>query len=269
MEQQVTTYCASLLTGDDLLRKFWEVEDCNFDKRSMSLDEKSVIKHFEDTHTRDKSGRFIVPLPRNDDVTPLGERSKAAKRFLNLKQSLIAKGSSTKLIKAMDELFEMRHADPVPTVKTAWVIHAFFYVDDGLTGGNTIQEVRDLQRQLQELFAQKGFVLHKWKTSAPAALNHVPPHLLDEQTTDEIIDANNFMKVLGVEWNAELDCFRPMIDYLSSIKMLTQRTLVTDIAGIYDVLGWCLPSIVKPKILLQRLWEDRLNWDEPLCNNML
>ena len=36
---------------------------------------------------------------------------------------------------------------------------------------------------------------------------HVPPHLLDEQATHEIVDTNNFMKVLGIEWNAELDCF--------------------------------------------------------------
>ena len=40
MEQQVKTYCASNLTGDDLLRKFWKVEDCNFQKPAMSLDEK-------------------------------------------------------------------------------------------------------------------------------------------------------------------------------------------------------------------------------------
>ena len=81
----------------------------------MCLDEKSDVKSFEDTHTRDESGIFIVPLPRKANVTPLGEsHSKSAKRLLNLEWSLAAKGSSSKLIEAMHESFEMRHAEPVP-----------------------------------------------------------------------------------------------------------------------------------------------------------
>ena len=29
-----------------------------------------------------------------------------------------------------------------------------------------------------------------------------------------------------------------------------------------DVLGWCSPAIIIPKMLLVRLWEQHLNWDE-------
>ena len=54
MEQQVTTYCASILTGDDLPRKFWEMEDCKFQKPALSIDEKSVVQHFKNTHTSDE-----------------------------------------------------------------------------------------------------------------------------------------------------------------------------------------------------------------------
>ena len=114
-EQQLTTYCASNLTGDDLPRKFWEMEDCNFQKPSMPVDKKSIVKNFEGTHTRVESSRFIVPLPRKAIVTPLGEsHSKAAKRFLNLERSFAAKGSSSKLTEAMHEYFEMWHSESVP-----------------------------------------------------------------------------------------------------------------------------------------------------------
>ena len=102
--------------------------------------------------------------------------------------------------------------------QTTRVVHEPFYVDYRLTGGDTIHKVTELQRQLQELFqelfAKGGFVLRKWNTSATATLKHVSPHLLDEQTTHEIVDTSNFVKVLGVEWNTELDCFRPMIGSL-------------------------------------------------------
>ncbi len=30
----------------------------------------------------------------------------------------------------------------------------------------------------------------------------------------------------------------------------------------FDVLGWCSPAIIIPKMLIQRLWEEHLNWDE-------
>ena len=105
--------------------------------------------------------------------------------------------------------------------------------------------------------------------SVPPALKHGSPHLLDEQATHEIVDTNNFAKVLGVKWNAELDCFRPMIGSLSPVETLTKRTLVSDIARIYDGVDWCSPFIVKSRILLQRLWEDKLHCDEPVSNNTL
>ena len=98
-----------------MLRKFWKVENCNSLKPALSLDEKSVIKNFENTHSRAKSGRFITPLPRKANVTPFREyRPKAAKRFLKLEQSLAVMGSSSKLIDTMHECFKMGHAEPVP-----------------------------------------------------------------------------------------------------------------------------------------------------------
>ena len=98
-----------------MLREFCEVEDCNFQKPALSVCEKSVFQHFENTHTWDESGRFIVPLPRKTNVTPLGESHlKAAKGFLILERSLAGKESYPKFIEAMQEYFEMRHAEPVP-----------------------------------------------------------------------------------------------------------------------------------------------------------
>ena len=46
--------------------------------------------------------------------------------------------------------------------------------------------------------------------------------------------------------------------------MITKRVLVSDIARTYDVLGWFSPSVVRVKTLLQRLWEARLDWDDPV-----
>ena len=36
------------------------------------------------------------------------------------------------------------------------------------------------------------------------------------------------------------------------------------ISSVYDSLGWCSLTLMKPKIILQRLWEDGLDWDDPV-----
>ena len=46
--------------------------------------------------------------------------------------------------------------------------------------------------------------------------------------------------------------------------MLTKQTLLSDIARLYNVLGWCSPAIVKPKVLLQHMWREKSDWDDPV-----
>ena len=59
-----------------------------------------------------------------------------------------------------------------------------------------------------------------------------------------------------------MDHFRLDVSNHSHVDSLTKRTLVSDIAKMYDVLGWFAPVIIKMKILLQRLLESKLDWDE-------
>ena len=84
----------------------------------------------------------------------------------------------------------------------------------------------------------------------------------------EITDDDRFTKVLGIEWNCQLDAFRPRIAPITAEKLLTKRTLVSEIAKIYDVLGWCSSVTITIKIILQRLWEFCVDWDEAVPTKM-
>ena len=69
-------------------------------------------------HARDKEGRFIVPLPRKDGVTPLGEsRVQAIRRFKSTERSLRAKGNHHDFVEVMHEYFNLGHAEQVPLNK--------------------------------------------------------------------------------------------------------------------------------------------------------
>ena len=58
-------------------------------------------------------------------------------------------------------------------------VYEAFYVDDGLTGADSIPEAIHLQKQLQELFHKGGFILRKWNSNEPEVLNHLPDELKD------------------------------------------------------------------------------------------
>ena len=112
----------------------------------------------------------------------------------------------------------------------ASAVHTSFYVDDGLCGADSSERAIELQVQLQELFSREGFLLRKWKSSEPAVLQHVPPHLLDRQPSQAITEPDGFSKALGVEWSPSLDCFRLTIAKFSPREAVTKRALVSDIA---------------------------------------
>ena len=67
-------------------------------------------------YNRDETRRFIVLLPKKPNAEILGEsRSLAVQRFLWLEQSLHSKNKFDEFANAMEEYFEMGHAECVPS----------------------------------------------------------------------------------------------------------------------------------------------------------
>ena len=108
----------------------------------------------------------------------------------------------------------------------AKVVRDSFYVDDCLTGSDSIQGAIELQSELQELFSRGGFLLRKWNTSEPSILQHIAPELRDAKCTLSISNPDQCTKTLGVEWISAHDQFRLMIADLPQIDILTKRALV-------------------------------------------
>ena len=82
-------------------------------------------------------------------------------------------------------------------------VHTSFYVDDGLTGADSIPDAIRLQTEQQELFAKGGFLLGKWRSSQPAALCHLPNNLVDQQSCQGLLVEDHFKKVLENEWSTD------------------------------------------------------------------
>ena len=47
-----------------------------------------------------------------------------------------------------------------------------------------------------------------------------------------------------------------------------KREITSVLARVFDVLWWFTPAIIFVMILLQKLWELKLEWDDPIPDNL-
>ena len=151
----------------------------------------------------------------------------------------------------------------------AEVVHKSFYVDDCLTGAADSVSATILQRELTELFSRGGFILRKWNSNDPSVLESISTELRDSCEVHTLPDESQYSKTLGIEWNVSTDQFRLSITESPSSNLVTKRSLVSDVAKVFDALGFFAPTIIKMKIILQRLWELKLDWDDPAPDHVL
>lgn len=60
------------------------------------------------------------------------------------------------------------------------------------------------------------------------------------------------------------DMFHITLAELPPLENLTKRMLVSDVSKVFDVFGRFAPVTIHMKILLQRVWERRVDWDSPV-----
>jgi hypothetical protein len=134
-----------------------------------------------------------------------------------------------------------------------------FYVDDLLGGADTIEEAKTLYTELMTLLPKRGFNLRKWKSNSTTFLNCVEA----EQTTVDLkIDENSeTLKVLGLSWNSSKDYFSFDVT-LPENSNSTKRQILSESSRVFDPLGLISPVTVLFKIILQKLWLKKCEWDE-------
>ena len=394
----VASFYTSVESPDDILKKFWELEESPTDDSIMSVKERLVLRHFECNHRRSKEGKFVVPLPRDPSVGALGEsRTQAVKRFMSLERSLNRRGGFEEFNSVMQEYFKLGHAEVVPAAdlekpppltfylpmhavykasssttkvravfdasaksstnislndtllvgptvhpklidvllrfcwhpvalvsdvskmyravelvdddkdfhrfvwrsstkdclidyrmtrvtfgvsassfaanmavkqnainhsleypEAAEVVRKSRYVDDFLTGAKDPESALTLYRQLTELFSLGGFLLRKWNSDDPSVLQKIPPDMRDSKKVQVFSEVDDYSKTLGIEWNVTNDQFHVSIGEPSTGASTTKRNVTSDVAMVFDALGFLSPATIKMKSSLQRLWELKI-----------
>lgn len=98
-------------------------------------------------------------------------------------------------------------------------------------------------------------MLKKWAANNKDTLMELPPSDLNDR--EEV-------GFIGMKWNVKPDSFSfPTVEFRSA-EGITRRELLSEIALVYDPLGWAQPLIVTAKMLMQTIWKTTIKWDEKI-----
>ncbi|XP_063991164.1 uncharacterized protein LOC135169796 [Diachasmimorpha longicaudata] len=134
------------------------------------------------------------------------------------------------------------------------------YVDDIYGGADSEEEFKEIVTQLQQICQAGGFPLQKWTSNHPEILNQLN---LSTGPAGTVQFEEAVIKTLGLCWHPATDLFQYKSRTFNSTSF-TKRVLLSEIAQIFDPLGFIAPVIVRGKILIQELWLLKLNWDDQL-----
>jgi hypothetical protein len=170
-------------------------------------------------------------------------------------------GVSSSAFQAIRVVHELANLNSELYPEASRVLREDTFVDDIVSGSDTIESARVLQHQLVDVLGQGCFHLRKWSSNKTEILNEFPSD--HRETPYRFEDSgDNIFKILGIEWNPSSDDFLYRVAEMS--RTITKRGILSDIARLYDPCGFITPVTFAAKAFMQKLWLFDLSWDDPI-----
>lgn len=136
------------------------------------------------------------------------------------------------------------------------------FMDDICYSVEDVKTGHKLKDELQALLACAGFELRKWASNRSEILVNIPPDHRAKNTLSIRPPEDNCMHILGIEWDPVEDVFTYKISMPESAN--SKRNVLSQVATIFDPLGWIAPVVFWAKSFLQELWTRGMDWDTQL-----
>ncbi|KAJ8943345.1 hypothetical protein NQ318_000560 [Aromia moschata] len=129
------------------------------------------------------------------------------------------------------------------------------FVDDIVSGSSTLESACRLKQDLISLLSKGGFELRKWASNNPDLLTDLPiSHLSNDPLS---LDDECILKNIRFTLVTPID------------RSCTKRHMLSELARIFDPLGFLAPITFFNKFIIQLLWTLGLDWDQSPPNDVL
>ncbi|XP_071054940.1 uncharacterized protein [Onthophagus taurus] len=182
--------------------------------------------------------RQILIVPHHRDYQRILWRDYKSGELNEYQLNTVTYGVSSAPYLALRTIQELARLNAAQFPEASRVLLHDMYVDDVVTG---------------------SFSLAKWASNEPKLLKNVSADLRVKPVSLDNSE-DGVVKVLGLHWEQYNDNIG--FSYQPRDHICSKRAILSNIACIFDPLGLITPCILAAKCVMQRLWLEKLNWDD-------
>lgn len=147
------------------------------------------------------------------------------------------------------------------------------YVDDICESYENAEIAKQRTTEMDEILASGHFKVKSWISNVDIGKNSKVKtenenENSDTQCLDSLKPLGSQDMVLGTSWDRERDKLKICAKLPKEFTALTKRTVFSICAGVYDILGYTAPFVIRAKIAMQETWAAKLDWDTELPEDM-
>jgi len=142
-------------------------------------------------------------------------------------------------------------------------------MDDICDSVDTVMEAKQQTEDIDTVLEKGGFRVKGWISNKPLR----SPSQNEKMDTATMFQGSVEENVLGSTWNNQSDTlsFKVNFELINQITeaeqrqpevKLTKRLLLSQVARIYDPVGFAAAFLIRAKIGMQVLWQTGVDWDE-------
>ena len=134
-------------------------------------------------------------------------------------------------------------------------------MDNIISGCDQELEALAYYKDARSIMNEAHFNLRSWSSNSSS--------LRDQAAKDGTADTNGIVNILGLKWDPSTDTISLTSSKEESTRQLvTKRNVLQVSSKVYDPLGFLSPVTIRAKLLIQQLWQQQLEWDEPLSTEL-
>ncbi|XP_064292652.1 uncharacterized protein LOC135309907 [Plodia interpunctella] len=164
---------------------------------------------------------------------------------------------------AVRTLHQLANDEGTDHEAAAETIKKDFFMDDLMCSKDTVEESVEIAKTVSSILRKGGFVLQKWASNSSEFLKQFNPDELSSHVTMNI-KLDGLIKTLGLSWNMGKDELEYHLNLPDLPEVVTKRNILSEVQRLYDPLGWLAAALVPAKLIIQKLWLQKMGWDEEI-----